>query len=440
MATVTPNFLWPVPTSTDLVRDGATAIEALGDSIDASLVDLKGGTTGQVLAKASGTDMDFSWVAQDDSNAIQNSIVDAKGDLISATANDTPARLAVGANGETLVADSSTSTGLRYTAGTVQANPVLNSAMQIWQRGTSISVGANVFFTADRWAAFRSGFALGETVSRQLTGDTTNLPFIQYAARVQRDSGNTSTNTLHINQPFETINSIPFAGKTVTLSLYARRGANYSSTSNALTVQLFSGTGTDQTTYGSYTGLSEVIGQTATLTTTWQRFSYTATIGATATELSTQISFTPTGTAGANDYFEVTGVQIDIGSVALPFRTYAGTIQGELAACQRYYWRLYNDTADFGAGVAASGTVNILSMNLPVTMRTKPTVLDTASLQLYDLAAGAFRSGGSFTIFVSTPNTAEIRYTHGSSVFTVNQTSLWSGSVSTSFLGLGAEL
>jgi hypothetical protein len=78
------------------------------------MVDLKGGTTGQVLAKASNTDMDFSWVAQDDTNAIQNNIVDAKGDLIAASAADTPARLAVGNNGETLVADSSTSTGLRW--------------------------------------------------------------------------------------------------------------------------------------------------------------------------------------------------------------------------------------------------------------------------------------------------------------------------------------
>jgi hypothetical protein len=63
MATTTPNFGWPVPTSTDLVKDGATAIEALGDSIDASLLDLKGGTTGQVLAKATNTDMDFVWSA-----------------------------------------------------------------------------------------------------------------------------------------------------------------------------------------------------------------------------------------------------------------------------------------------------------------------------------------------------------------------------------------
>jgi hypothetical protein len=114
MATTTPNFGWPVPTSTDLVKDGATAIEGLGDAIDASLLDLKGGTSGQVLAKNSNTDMDFVWVAQDDSNAIQNAIVDAKGDLIAATAADTPARLAVGTNGQVLTADSAEATGLKW--------------------------------------------------------------------------------------------------------------------------------------------------------------------------------------------------------------------------------------------------------------------------------------------------------------------------------------
>lgn len=115
MATTTTNFGWDIPQSTDLVKDGATAIAALGQDIDTALVDLKGGTTGQVLAKASGTDLDFSWVAQDDSNAIQNAIVDAKGDLIAASAADTPARLAVGTNGQVLTADSTAGTGLAWT-------------------------------------------------------------------------------------------------------------------------------------------------------------------------------------------------------------------------------------------------------------------------------------------------------------------------------------
>jgi hypothetical protein len=113
MATTTPNFGWAVPTSTDLVKDGAVAIETLGDSIDASLVDLKGGTTGQVLTKASGTDMDFSWTAVD-----PLVILDAKGDLITATAADTPARLAVGSNGQVLTADSTAATGLKWATAT----------------------------------------------------------------------------------------------------------------------------------------------------------------------------------------------------------------------------------------------------------------------------------------------------------------------------------
>jgi hypothetical protein len=63
MATTTPNFGWTVPTSTDLVKDGATAIETLGDGVDASFVGLKGGTTGQILSKTSATDLAFTWIA-----------------------------------------------------------------------------------------------------------------------------------------------------------------------------------------------------------------------------------------------------------------------------------------------------------------------------------------------------------------------------------------
>jgi len=121
----TSNFGWTTPADTDLVKDGASAIRTLGNGIDSSFLDLKGGTTDQVLAKNSNNDLDFKWVAQDDSNAIQNAIVDAKGDLISATAADTPARLAVGANGTVLTADSAEATGLKW------ATPVTGKLLQV---------------------------------------------------------------------------------------------------------------------------------------------------------------------------------------------------------------------------------------------------------------------------------------------------------------------
>jgi hypothetical protein len=149
MATTTPNFGWSVPTSTDLVKDGATAIETLGDSIDASLVDLKGGTTGQVLAKNSNTDMDFTWAAID-----PLVILDAKGDLITATAADTPARLAVGTNGQVLTADSTASTGLKWaTAGSgltkiVTADFSASAAVQINQCFTSTYVNYIIVLNA----------------------------------------------------------------------------------------------------------------------------------------------------------------------------------------------------------------------------------------------------------------------------------------------------
>jgi hypothetical protein len=113
MAT-SPLFGWEEPDDTDLVKDGAAAIRTLGNAIDTSMGDLLGGTSGQVLSKNSNTNMDFTWVTSDDANAIQNTIVDAKGDLIAASASDVPARLAVGANGLNLFSDSTAGTGLKW--------------------------------------------------------------------------------------------------------------------------------------------------------------------------------------------------------------------------------------------------------------------------------------------------------------------------------------
>jgi len=132
MATTTTNFGWDIPQSTDLVKDGATAIAALGQDIDTALVDLKGGTTGQVLAKASNTDLDYSWVAID-----PLVILDAKGDLITATAADTPSRLAVGANNTVLTADSTTATGLKWAAASGKVVAIANTQTGSVATGTT---------------------------------------------------------------------------------------------------------------------------------------------------------------------------------------------------------------------------------------------------------------------------------------------------------------
>jgi hypothetical protein len=360
MAT-SPNYGWLEPDNTDLVKNGALAIRTLGNAIDTTMATMT-----------------------------PKSTVTTKGDLVAATAASTPARLAVGNNGETLVADSSATTGLRYVATPSASNPVLNSAMQVWQRGTSFtSTSGSSYFSADRWQIYSA--SSGRTYSRQTTSDTTNLPSIQYCTRVARDSGNTNTSTLVFFQNFETINSIPFAGKTVTLSFYARKGANYSGTSDALTVILRTGTGTDQNAFISpgYTGEASPISGTATLTTTWQRFSFSATLGATITELATGFSFVPVGTAGAADYYEITGVQIDIGSVALPYRAYAATFQGELAACQRYYEAIsYASGTMIATAQAQSTSAAYAPLSWKVTKRGTPTIQVTSGALAFLVANG----------------------------------------------------
>jgi hypothetical protein len=109
MATTTTNFGWDIPQSTDLVKDGATAIAALGQDLDTALVDLKGGTTGQVLSKASNTDLDFAFINPPDQVPLTT-----KGDLLTFDTADT--RLGVGTNGHVLTADSAEATGLKWAA------------------------------------------------------------------------------------------------------------------------------------------------------------------------------------------------------------------------------------------------------------------------------------------------------------------------------------
>jgi hypothetical protein len=317
------------------------AIRTLGDAIDASMGDLLGGTTGQVLAKTSNTDMDFTW--------------------------------------------STPSAGSSYVAG---KNAFFNSAFDIWQRGTS-STGGAYNYTADRWLNFRGAFAAGATFSQIAS---TQAGF-RYALRAQRDSGNSATDVLHLRQALETNDSLRFQGQTVTVSFYARAGADFSATSDILVSTIYQGEGTDQATNNmtAWTGVT-AIAQNNTLTTSWQRFTQTTTISSAKTQFGIAFTYTPTGTAGAADNYDITGVQVEIAATASGFSRQTGSIQGELAACQRYYTRLANVSSAteywFGSGYAGSTTEAQCILPLTSTMRSSTITLDYSGVRLQDYGAG----------------------------------------------------
>ena len=418
-----------MPTSTDLVTDLPADFEVFGQAVDTSLADLKGGTSGQILSKASATDMDFTWITND------------VGDITAVTAGT--GITGGGTSGAVTVSFDQANFGGGQLAGA--KNRVLNSNMSVFQRGTSFTgtfaTGTGTY-TADRWLAYIGAGA--NTISRQVTGDTTNLPFIQYCTRVARDSGQTSTNVVYFANGFESVNSIPLAGKTVTLSFYARAGANYSSASNALLANVITGTGTDQNVISGFTGGVNAISQTATLTTTWQRFSYSATLATTATQVAVRFDRTPVGTAGANDYYEVTGVQLEAGtSTASPYAPNGATYQAELAACQRYYVRFAETSSSsdwmigFGTGFSTTGAT--IQVKHPVTMRVYPSSVDFSLLAIQD-GTNSRIAVTNLTLSERSKDVTNVNVTVASGATQYRPYFLSQNSNATGYLGVSAEL
>lgn len=453
-----------MPTATDLVTDLPADFEVFGQAVDSSMADLKGGTTGQILAKASATDMDFSWITNDvgditavtattpltgggTSGAITVGIQDAstsqKGSVqLSDSTSTTSSILAATPTAVKSAYDLAASAyAPAFTNNLYGAkNRLINSNFSVWQRGTSVAIsGSN--YVVDRWSGYSS--TTGRTVSRQSTNDTTNLPTIQYCARVQRDSGNTNTAVYLIGNPGEIVNCIPFAGRTVTLSYYARAGANYSPTSSALNTVVLYGTGSNDTNPNSsgYTGQAAALNTSVTLTTTWQRFTHTFTFLSTVTQFMPYFQANPVGTAGAADYFEVTGVQLEMGSVATPYQSASGSFGSELALCQRYYWRNLSTESSGWLGVLGyySSTTSFRGNAVaPVSMRTTPTSVDYSTISVDDGAAGravtatAISSGGTWG--------AAVYFTVASGGTANRPANIINNANTAGYIGLSAEL
>jgi hypothetical protein len=222
-------------------------------------------------------------------------------------------------------------------------------------------------------------------VTRQTSAQTG----FQYALRFGRTAGNTSTADIAIIQDFESVNSYLYAGKQITLSYYARKGADWSD-ANTPNMQVRTGTGTDQTIVSGYTGSSTIISGAPTLTTSFQRFSHTGTVGSSATQLGLYFGYTPSGTAGADDWMEVTGVQIDIGPVALPYRRSGGTLQGEIDLCTRYYQKSYpmnvtpGTSGIEGARYVGNGVQGVTTADQLIGTISYPRMRGTPTIVVYD--------------------------------------------------------
>ena len=134
MATTT-NFGWETPDDTDLVKDGAAAIRTALGGVDTSFVDLKGGTTGQVLKKNSNTDLDFVWSA--DSAGMTNPMT-TTGDTIYSSSGSTPARLGIGTTGQVLTVAGGLPSWATPTSGGTGGYTLLNAG------GTALTGAATI--------------------------------------------------------------------------------------------------------------------------------------------------------------------------------------------------------------------------------------------------------------------------------------------------------
>ena len=189
MANPTTYFGWVMPTATDLVTDLPADFAVFGQGVDTSMQDLLGGTTGQVLSKTSGTNMDFTWVTPTDQTPLTT-----KGDLFTFSTVD--ARLGVGTNGHILTADSTQTTGIKWAAAAA-------GGMTLIAR-TSFSNVASQAFDSVFSSTYSTYFVAIEQIYAATGDDDLHLQ-LRYA-------GPTTQILTYYGSTFE----VPFSGSNVT--------------------------------------------------------------------------------------------------------------------------------------------------------------------------------------------------------------------------------
>ena len=391
-----------------------------------------------------------------------NSPLTAKGDLFGYST--TQARVPVGNDGETIVADSSTSIGLRYNPFQAAGkNRIINGAMIIDQRnaGAAVTVNANaVFYPVDRFNA------VGETSDGVFTlQQSTSTPpagLINYvrATVTTADASIGASQRYFFRQSIEANQLYDFglgtlAAKTFTLSFYVR-----SSLTGTFSGSMRSSSG----------GRSYVFSYTINAANTWERKSITLTgdttgtwstgvnvgiilswsLGAGSTLSTTANTWTAGnffGETGASNViatlgatWDVTGVQLELGSVATEFTLAGATIQGELAACQRYYFRFGGSSnyQRFANGLFQSSTQAWTILEHPVPMRANPTATDWSSIALFD--GNSVMAITSLVAVEYAPNATGLLFAVASGSAQYRPAQIFANNTTSAYLGLSAEL
>ena len=246
-------------------------------------------------------------------------------------------------------------------------NLITNSGFQVAQRGTSFTgITSTIAYRMDRWQV---GFgAAGSNYS--ITQATDAPDNFKYSMKWQRTASNAVTNSIWFSQAFESINSKVVAGKTCTLSYFAKKGANYSATSSDIQVRIISGTGTDESATSAITagwaGYATPLSTTQVITSSWVRYTHSVTFASNINQISVNLASNSAGTAGADDSLYITGVQLEVGSATL--FEHPRSFGDELLRCQRFYVQQRVDIQTPAAGYM------IVPIYFPTTMRSAPTV------------------------------------------------------------------
>jgi len=308
-------------------------------------------------------------------NAVPLSTYTAKGDVAVGTGASTVGTLGVGSDGSTLVANSSASTGVSWAGPSVMAgkNALINGGMDIWQRGTSFSYVSNGY-SADRWA---------------MGADTTSCTFSRESSTVQTNSqyaikmtGTVSTR-FWLMQVIETANAIQFAGQNISVSFYAQ-----ASVSTQASIAMYYSTSVDNALGGSWTGFAATSGGTGTAVSgSYTKISGVWAVPSTAKSILVQLITPNAVSSGTSVWFSQ--AQLEIGSTPTAFSRAGGTLQGELMAAQRYYFRKNsnasspNATPNFGQIINYYSGYGIAWVDAPTPMRVPPTSVDYSNLSWY---------------------------------------------------------